>query len=217
MILANGQEVGPFITFEGGEGVGKSTQCKMLATAAQTAGFQCELTREPGGSEGAEAIRNLLVTGETGRWDGLTEALLNYAARRDHLTRRIQPAMAEGKWVISDRFADSTMAYQGYGHELDKETIRRLHRLVCGGFRPGLTIVLDLASDRGIGRAIEREGSEDRYERMSLAFHERVRAGFLEIARREPDRCVVIDANRTVEAVHELVVGAVRERLGIIL
>ncbi len=207
----------PFITFEGGEGAGKSTQCRMLADAVQRAGFGCELTREPGGSDGAEAIRALLVTGETGRWDGMTEALLNYAARRDHMVRRIRPAIDGGRWVVSDRFADSTMAYQGYGHQLDKETIRRLHRLVCDGFGPDLTIVLDMPVERGIGRTAERTGNENRYERMAIEFHQRVRDGFLEIARREPERCVVIDGGRTQEAVHELVIAAVSERLGVAL
>jgi dTMP kinase len=207
----------PFITFEGGEGAGKSTQCKLLAEAIRRAGFDCELTREPGGSDGAEAIRALLVTGETARWDGLTEALLNYAARRDHMVRRIRPAINEGRWVISDRFSDSTMAYQGYGHQLDKETIRRLHRLVCDGFGPDLTIVLDMPVERGIGRTAERTGDENRYERMELDFHQRVRDGFLEIARRDSERCVVIDGGRTREAVHELVIAAVGERLGVAL
>lgn len=207
----------PFITFEGGEGTGKSTQCRMLADAVQRAGFGCELTREPGGSDGAEAIRGLLVTGETGRWDGMTEALLNYAARRDHMVRRIRPAIDAGRWVVSDRFADSTMAYQGYGHQLDKETIRRLHRLVCDGFGPDLTIMLDMPVERGIGRTAERTGNENRYERMAIEFHQRVRDGFLEIARREPERCVVIDGGRTQEAVHELVIAAVGERLRVAL
>lgn len=207
----------PFITFEGGEGTGKSTQCRMLADAVERAGFGCELTREPGGSDGAEAIRGLLVTGETGRWDGMTEALLNYAARRDHMVRRIRPAIDAGRWVISDRFSDSTMAYQGYGHQLDKETIRRLHRLVCDGFGPDLTIMLDMPVERGIGRTTERTGNENRYERMAIEFHQRVRDGFLEIARREPERCVVIDGGRTQEAVHELVIAAVGERLGVAL
>jgi dTMP kinase len=189
----------------------------MLAEAVRNAGFDCELTREPGGSEGAEAIRNLLVTGDTARWDGLTEALLNYAARRDHMMRLILPKTVAGSWVISDRFADSTMAYQGYGHELDKETIRRLHRLVCGSFAPDLTIVLDMPVERGIERTHGRDGNEDRYERMSLDFHERVRTGFLEIARREPKRCIVVDAGRSPDAVHELVVAAIGEQLGVAL
>ena len=207
-----------FITFEGGEGAGKSTHLRRLGEAMRAAGETVVLTREPGGSEGAEQIRRLLVGGATGRWDPVTEALLHYAARRDHVERTIRPALDAGSWVLCDRFADSTMAYQGYGLGLDRGWIRALHAQVLGDFGPSLTLILDLAAGEGLGRAAGRGGeAEDRYERMGLAFHERLRAGFLEMARSEPGRCVVIDASQPLDTVAAAVRRAVRERLGLAL
>jgi len=205
---------GVFITIEGGEGTGKSTQIAMLAGALRTAGKDVVTTREPGGSEGAEQIRRLLVEGEVGRWDALTEALLHFAARRDHVEKVIRPALAADKWVISDRFADSTMAYQGYGHDLGKEAILRLYEVVLGDFRPDLTIILDMPVSDGLARTAERSGNEDRYERMDISFHEKLRRGFLDIAAAEPDRCAVIDAAANVETVGQSVLQVVRDRLG---
>lgn len=205
---------GRFVTFEGGEGAGKSTQVRRLADALRAAGVPVRQTREPGGSPGAEEVRGLLVTGGTGRWDALTEALLHSAARRDHLVRTVLPALDAGEWVLSDRFADSTMAYQGYGHGLGREAPDALYALVAGPFRPDLTLVLDVPAEVGLARAAGRGGAEDRYERMDRAFHERLRHGFLDIARREPDRCAVIDAARDPDAVAADVLAAVRARLG---
>jgi len=198
---------GYFITFEGGEGGGKSTQSKLLAEALKAKGHDIVLTREPGGAPGAEAIRALLVQGDVSRWDGLTETLLHYAARRDHVAQTVWPAMSAGKIVISDRFADSTMAYQGYGHELDRAAVSAIHTATLGAFKPNLTLILDLPPDAGLKRAMARPGmhssaAEDRYERMGEAFHNRLRQGFLEIAKAEPTRCKVIDASRSVEAIH---------------
>lgn len=204
---------GRFITVEGGEGVGKSTQVGRLVDALHERGIDAHRTREPGGSPGAEDIRRLLVTGETGRWDAMTETLLFFAARRDHLVTTVWPALERGAWVVSDRFADTTVAYQGYAHGLDRETIARLYALVVGDFAPDLTIILDAPVDLGLARAVGR-GGDDRYERMDIAFHERLRAGFLEIARGEPDRCVVIDASAAPDAVHRVVLAAVVERFG---
>lgn len=204
---------GRFITVEGGEGVGKSTQVGRLADALRARGITVHSTREPGGSPGAEDIRQLLVTGETGRWDAMTEALLNFAARRDHLVTTVWPALERGAWVVSDRFADSTVAYQGYAHGLDRETIARLYALVVGEFAPDLTIILDAPVDLGLARASAR-GGDDRYERMDVAFHERLRAGFLEIARGAPERCVVIDASAAPDTVHRDVLSAVVDRFG---
>jgi len=186
---------GLFITLEGGEGSGKSTQGKLLRTAIEKMGQSVVLTREPGGSPGAEAIRNLLVTGDTDRWDGLTEALLLFAARRDHVERTIKPALADGAIVISDRFADSTMAYQGYGHNLDREKIDHLYRLALGNFLPDLTLILDIPAEEGLKRAVSRGGDEQRYENMDIAFHNRLRDGFMDIAKRDPQRCKVVDAS----------------------
>jgi len=209
---------GKFITLEGGEGTGKSTQARLLAAKFDGAGLPVMVTREPGGAVGAEEIRALLVTGGTGRWSPMTEALLHYAARRDHLDRTVLPALDRGDWVICDRFADSTMAYQGYGHDLGRDVVSRLHRLAVGDFAPDLTLIFDVPVDVGLRRAAIRggggEGGEDRYERMNPVFHRRLRKGFLDIARLNPGRCVVIDADQSIEAVHRAVVDAVRERLG---
>lgn len=204
---------GRFITFEGGEGAGKSTQLRLLAEALMLAGNEVVTTREPGGSLGAEAIRALLVTGEVDRWDAETEALLHSAARRDHLAKTVWPALERGAWVVCDRFADSTLAYQGYGHGLSTRFITDLTRLAIGDFKPDLTLVLDLPVEIGLQRAIGRGGAEDRYERMGSAFHERLRQGFLTIAASDPDRCVVVDATSDPQAVHQQVLRAVRSRL----
>lgn len=208
---------GRFITIEGGEGTGKSTHARRLAEALEASGIGTLVTREPGGSPGAEDIRTLLVTGDPGRWSAMTEALLHYAARRDHLDRTVLPALDAGTWVISDRFADSTLAYQGYGLGLDRESILRLHRLVVGDIVPDLTVVLDVAVDVGLLRASARTGDEDRYERMDLAFHHRLRDGFLDIARREPRRCVVVGAGAGIEEVGGAIRAAVSDRLGVVL
>jgi dTMP kinase len=204
---------GFFITLEGGEGGGKSTQTQLLSEALKGRGRDVVLTREPGGSPGAEAIRALLVTGDTKRWDGITETLLHYAARRDHVERTVRPALAQDKVVISDRFADSTMAYQGFGHGVDRESIRTVHTAVLGDFAPHLTLILDLPVDVGLERARKRGGDENRYEKMGREFHERLRRGFLAIASKEADRCVVIDAARPPQAIHADVLKAVLERL----
>ncbi|UEM06206.1 dTMP kinase [Skermanella rosea] len=203
---------GRFITFEGGEGAGKSTQLKLLVAALAGQGRDVLPTREPGGATGAEEIRRLLVSGEPGRWDGVTEALLHFAARRDHLTRTVWPALDAGRWVVSDRFADSTMAYQGYGHGLGRETIEQLYAVAVGDFAPDLTLILDIPPGTGVARAHARHDGEDRYERMDLSFHRRLRDGFLDIASREPGRCVVIDAGGTIEQVHAAVLAAVTRR-----
>jgi dTMP kinase len=208
---------GRFITLEGGEGAGKSTQIRLLADALRRDGIAVTTTREPGGSPGAERIRALLVDGATDRWDAVSEALLHFAARHDHLLRAVWPALDRGDWVVSDRFADSTMAYQGYGLGLGREPIERLYAEAVGDFRPDLTLILDLPVEQGLARADARaamdEGSGTRYERMGVDFHRRLREGFLEIARREPRRCVVIDATPPVEAVAQAIMNAVRERL----
>jgi dTMP kinase len=204
---------GRFITFEGGEGAGKSTQVRLLTAALAGQGRDVLATREPGGATGAEEIRRLLVSGDPGRWDGMTEALLHFAARRDHLARTVWPALDAGRWVVSDRFADSTMAYQGYGHGLGREPIERLYAVTVGSFAPDLTLVLDVPPESGIARTHARMDGEDRYERMDLSFHQRLRAGFLEIAALEPQRCVIIDASGSVDKVHAAILKAVAKRL----
>ncbi len=206
---------GKFITFEGGEGAGKSTQVALLAATLGQCGLKVRATREPGGSPGAEAIRELLVTGPADRWDALSEALLHSAARRDHLRVLVQPRLKAGDWVLCDRFSDSTLAYQGYGQGLDRGAIAALQDMVLGAFRPDLTLILDLPVAEGLKRAKARGAGEDRYEGFDRAFHERLRSGFQEIARQDPERCALIDASGGIQAVHRLVRAQVTQRLGI--
>ena len=200
---------GRFITFEGGEGAGKSTQARRLAERLKGLGHEVVLTREPGGSPGAEALRALLVEGEPDRWSPLSETLLMYAARADHLERTIRPALAAGAWVICDRFLDSTRAYQGAGGGAPVSLIDGLERAVVGAERPNLTLVFDLPVEAGLARAGARAGGEARFERKGSEFHQRLRNAFLELARREPDRCVVVDAMPAPETVAQAVWAAV--------
>lgn len=204
---------GRFITLEGGEGAGKSTQIRLLAEALRNDGIAVTTTREPGGSPGAERIRALLVDGATDRWDAVSEALLHFAARRDHLVRTVWPALDRGEWVISDRFADSTMAYQGYGLGLGRALIESLYAQAVGDFRPDLTLILDLPVEQGLERADARAAGGTRYERMGVDFHRRLREGFLEIAGREPGRCVVIDATPPADEVAKAILKVIHERL----
>jgi dTMP kinase len=207
---------GKFITVEGGEGAGKSTQVKLLVEALGRAGVDALATREPGGSPGAEAIRRLLLEGDTERWDAIGETLLFFAARRDHVARTIQPALDAGRWVICDRFTDSTIAYQGYGSGLPLGELMALQRFALGDFRPDLTLILDLPVDEGLARAASRSAA-DRFERLDRAFHQRLRDGFLAIAKAEPERCTVIDGSGNVDAVHRAIVATVTALLGIAL
>jgi dTMP kinase len=204
---------GLLITFEGGEGVGKSTQVARLAPRIAALGCEVVTTREPGGSPGAELIRNLLVRGTADRWSPVTETLLIYAARRDHVERVIAPAMERGAVVVCDRFADSTRAYQGAGGGAPIELIEALERHVLGGARPALTLIFDLPAEAGLARAAEREHLETRFEAKGLAFHRRLRAAFLDIARAEPERCVVIDAAADADEVEAAAWSAVSGRL----
>lgn len=206
---------GRLITFEGGEGTGKSTQLRRLAARLEAAGREVVATREPGGSPGAETIRGLLVTGEADRWSAMTETLLMYAARRDHVERVIRPALARGAWVVCDRFADSTRAYQGAAGGVDPAFITALERHVLEDVRPDLTLVLDLPPEAGLARAADRAGAETRFESKGAAFHARLRAAFLEIARAEPGRCAVIDADGALEAVEARIWSAVEDRLAV--
>jgi dTMP kinase len=206
---------GYFITLEGGEGAGKSTQVKRLATALTSKDIDVITTREPGGSPGAEEIRALLVNGAPGRWDALTETLLIYAARADHVKRVIGPALLAGQWVISDRFADSSFAYQGAGRGLARETIRRIDSVVLDDFKPHLTLMLDLDVETGLKRAGARGAAESRFENFDRDFHERLRQAFLDIARRNPDRCHVIDAAADPDAVAAAIWSAVARRFAL--
>lgn len=206
-------EQGRFITLEGGEGAGKSTQARRLANALAATGRAVLRTREPGGTPGAERIRDLLLG--HGPWDPVAEAMLHFAARREHLAKTIRPFLATGGWVVSDRFADSTLAYQG-AQGLPRAVWARLAEVALDGFAPDVTLVLDMAPEAGMARAAARSGA-DRYERMGLDFHARVRAGFLAIAEAEPGRCAVVDAAAGADQVFAGIAGVLRERLGVAL
>ncbi|MBV8397972.1 MAG: dTMP kinase [Acetobacteraceae bacterium] len=203
---------GVFITLEGGEGAGKSTQARLLTEHLAGRGIDVLLTREPGGSPGSERLRSLLLSGETD-WSPPAEVLLHFAARAEHVECTIRPALAAGRWVVCDRFSDSTMAYQGYGQGADREMIAGLAKMI--GLEPDLTLVLDVASEVAQRRLAARGGRADRYERMPAGFHDRVRAGFLEIAIADPDRCVLISADGTEVDVQGRIVAAAGERLGL--
>lgn len=205
---------GVFITFEGGEGSGKSTQISLLAEAFAKAGIPCIKTREPGGVESAERIRELVVSGKVDAWDPLAETLLFYAARIEHLARLVTPALAEGKVVLCDRFSDSTLVYQGIGKGLSEEYIRMLHRMLLGNFKPDLTLVFDIDPQIGLKRAAGRRGTETRFEGMDMEFHRKIRAGFASLVECEPQRCALIDASRDVTHVTAKIIAAVNAHLG---
>jgi len=201
---------GKFITFEGGEGTGKSTQCQLLADYLRLRGKEVIITREPGGTEGAELIRALLVSGDVNRWSGISEALLLNAARVDHWEKVIKPALDSGTWVICDRFADSTIAYQGYGRGLDVNFLRNMHESVLSNVWPDLTFIFDLDPKIGINRALSRHTSEIRFEKLDLSFHDRMRSGYLEIAKASPNRCRIINADLDIPDVHQEIISAVK-------
>jgi dTMP kinase len=207
---------GSFITLEGGEGAGKSTQIGHLLRNLRDAGIEAIGTREPGGSPGAEILRTLLLSGKMAHLGPVAEAILFAAARVDHIDKTIEPALAAGTFVISDRFADSTRAYQGARGQADPRFLRALERITLGGVRPNLTLILDLPVAEGLARATARRGAfeaPDRFEREDLAFHENLRAAFLSIAASEPARCVVIDALGAEADVAQAIFEAVSNRL----
>jgi dTMP kinase len=210
--MSEGAARGRFITLEGGEGAGKSTQARRLAAHLSDQGLPVLVTREPGGSAGAEKIRSLLLDG-TG-FDPVAEAMLMFAARREHVVATIRPALAAGMWVICDRFADSTRAYQCHGQGVPGEVYRKLADLALEGLAPDLTLILDIPPEAGMARAAARGVAADRYERLDAGFHARVRAGFLSIAAAEPARCAVVDATRDAEAVFAAIRAELGARLG---
>jgi dTMP kinase len=193
---------GVFVTFEGGEGTGKSSHARRLAQRLTDAGRKVELTREPGGSPGGEELRRLLVTGRTERWSAEAEALLNYAARDAHLRETIRPALRRGDVVVCDRFMDSTRVYQGFAGGCDLALIDMLEKHIVGRDRPAVTLVLDVDVSQGLVRAKGRGApGEDRFERKGIEYHKKLRDGFLAIAKGDPQRCRLIDSSRDVEAV----------------
>jgi dTMP kinase len=206
---------GKFITFEGGEGTGKSTQAAMLALRLEAVGIGVQLTREPGGSPGAEIIRHVLLSGAAKPLGAEAEAMLFAAARDDHVQCTILPALDAGKWVISDRFIDSTRVYQGNLGQVDERLIKRLERVSIGDLAPDLTVMLDIPVELGLERARQRRGdaAADRFEAEDVEFHQKLREGYLAIAAAEPRRCVVIDASAGKEEVARKIWNAVGARL----
>jgi len=213
--MSKRNERGRFVTFEGGEGTGKSTQVAILADHLRQVGLDVVVTREPGGSPQAERLRDIILSGKAKPFGTFAEAILFSAARIDHLRERIRPALEAGAWVLSDRFADSTRAYQGALGNLDPRLLRTLETVVVGPTPPDLTILLDLPADIGLARAASRGNAPDRFETETLEFHRSLRTAFLDIADSEPRRIVVVDADDTAEIVAERVWQVVAERLGL--
>ena len=204
--------LGRFITLEGGEGAGKSTQAKLLADALCNSGWPVLRTREPGGAPGAEMLRDLLL-GDVADWSAPAETLLHFAARAEHVEKTIRPALAAGMWVVCDRFSDSTMAYQGYGLGADRAMIATLTGLL--GIVPDVTLVLDVSDAVAVARQMERGADADRYEKLDALFHARVNQGFRDIAAAAPERCVLIAADGPIDAVHAAIMQALRARLAL--
>lgn len=206
---------GIFVTFEGGEGGGKSTHAARLAQHLEARGHKVVLTREPGGTPEGEAIRALLLTGDQHRFTPLSEALLNNAQRLEHLDKVIRPALANGTLVISDRFLDSTRVYQGLVGGVDRKLIAALEAAVVGDTRPDLTFILDVTAEAGLARARARHGLPDRFESRGLAFHEALRAGFRALAQEEPARFAVIDTSGDRDAVFATILAELESRLSL--
>ena len=203
---------GKFITFEGGEGAGKTTQAKLLAEALEGAGIETLMTREPGGTFGAEAIRDLVLEGTSDRWSGMTELLLMYAARLDHVEKLIKPALERGVWVISDRFADSSMAYQGYARGLGAEKVNSVHAAVMDGFEPDITILFDIDPILAQKRVETRGEDLSRFDAESIAFHNTLRGAFNDIAAANSDRIFTVDAAASRDGVQTRILFAVSQK-----
>lgn len=205
-------QTGFFLTFEGADGSGKSTQAQWLAADLRSEGYDVVLTREPGGSEGAEEIRRLLVEGDPGRWSAETEILLFTAARRDHLERTILPALERGSIVISDRFADSTRVYQGAARADLRKTVDTLHELMIS-CEPDLTLVIDIDAETGLARGLARNSGEDRFEELGEGFQQKLRVGYRNLLTDFPERCVGVDGNADTDTVAQRVRNALQGRL----
>jgi len=215
----NQKLIGRFISLEGGEGAGKSTQIESIKKYIESKGKKVVLTREPGGSTGSEELRELLVSGEQNRWDPISETLIMYAARREHWMRKIQPALEDGSWVISDRFSDSTIVYQGYGKGVSRTLIRDLHSLTLGETYPDLTLILDIPAEIGLKRSLNRDKETNtdntRFENMELSFHKRVRDGFKKIAARHPNRVHSLNAEKPIEEVTKDIINILSKTFNI--
>lgn len=204
-----------FITLEGGEGSGKTTQAALLKEAFARAGLTAVFTREPGGGKSGDAIRSLLLEGAGDKWHPTTELLLFQAARVEHVERMIRPALLRGEHVVCDRFLHSSLVYQGHARGLGQGYIQALHNLTLGQFLPDITLYIDIEPSLGLERANRRRGVETRFEGLAIDFHESVRSGFLALAKAEPQRMMVIDGSLAIEAVHEHVKDTLRNMIGI--
>ena len=201
-----------FITFEGGEGSGKSTQIKILKNKLSKK-HKVIVTREPGGTTEAELIRKLLVKGKSNKWSGTTEVLLNFTARKNHVDKIIIPNLKNGKWVLCDRFSDSTLAYQGYGRNVSENLIRNLNRSLINNLKPSLTILLDIDPNVGLGRSKKRNNNELRYENMPLNYHKKIRNAYLDIARKNKKRIKIIDASLDKDSISEIIWSFIQKEL----
>ena len=201
-----------FITFEGGEGSGKSTQIKILKNKLSKK-YKVITTREPGGTKEAELIRNLLVKGKSNKWSGTTEVLLNFTARKDHVDKIILPNLKNDKWVLCDRFSDSTLAYQGYGRNVNKNLIKNLNKLLINNLTPKLTFLFDIDPKIGLGRSKKRINNELRYENMSLSYHKKIRIAYLDIAKKNKKRIKVIDASLDRDSISEIIWSFIQKDL----
>ena len=198
-----------FITFEGGDGSGKSTQVNLLKDYLDNLNFETIKTREPGGTPSAEILRDLLTTGELEKWTPMSEALLMWASRYEHLIQVIEPALNSGKNVICDRFYDSTYAYQGVAHNLGIDKMEKLKKLIIGDIEPDVTFVLDIDPKVGLKRSLDRSNKENRFESYNIDFHNNIRNAFLEIAKKNNDRCIVVDASLNEQEINSLIVNVI--------
>lgn len=205
------------IVIDGVDGAGKGVQTKLLFQSFVDSGFDIILTREPGGSPAAEDIRKLLVEGDPQKWDSLTELLLMYAARRSHLRDTIWPALDAGQWVISDRFADSSRAFQGIAGELGLELVEKIHDIVVGDFNPGLVLILDIPESIALQRALDRGDNEDRFEKKGTEYHSKVRQAYRQIALSNPSQYRLIDANQSIERVSQHIIEEINQRFNLSL
>ena len=198
-----------FITFEGGDGSGKSTQVNLLKDYLENLNFETIKTREPGGTPSAEILRDLLTTGEVEKWTPMSEALLMWASRYEHLIQVIEPALNSGKNVICDRFYDSTYAYQGVAHNLGIDKMEKLKKIIIGDIEPDITFVLDIDPKVGLKRSLDRPNQENRFESYNIDFHNKIRSAFLEIAKKNKNRCVVVDASLNEQEINNLIITVI--------
>tara|TARA_B100000989_G_scaffold32556_1_gene20781 strand:+ start:529 stop:1158 length:630 start_codon:yes stop_codon:yes gene_type:complete len=201
-----------FISFEGGEGSGKSTQIKLLAKKLSQYG-DVITTREPGGTIEAEVIRKLLVKGKKNKWSGIVETLLLYAARKDHIDKVIAPSLKKNKWVLCDRFKESTLVYQGYGKNVDIDLIKKLDKMITNNLTPSLTFILDINPKIGLKRSKRKSNTETRYENMSLTFHNKIRKEFINIAKSNKKKFILIDANQNINQIQNIIWNEISNKI----